>query len=131
LTSVLDERRKELLGSNKLNIDTEPRFAKLFRDSQMVACNIFRSLITNLDTKGRSHLLLNRSTRYKRLEKENKEREDKLQSEQEIEHMREVVANLQDELKTTTCDKKEADENREILSKLFKEGVIDESGNLK
>ena len=83
-----------------------------------------------LASKGRSNLLLNRTKRFQRQEKESAARDESQNDKRAIMALENEIAHLEEELKYQKDENKDADKNRLILKKLFDDNVIDGEGNL-
>ena len=73
--------------------------------------------------------MLNRTSKNKRQEEENKRGNDTARQLAIIGSLKEEVASLKDELLLIQSQKEEADRNAEMLHKLYEQKVIDENGN--
>ena len=78
--------------------------------------------------KGNSNLMLNRTSKNKRQEEENKRGNDAEKQLAIIGSLKEEVASLKDEL-LLFQSQKEADRYSDMLYKLYEQKVIDENGN--
>ena len=74
--------------------------------------------------------MLNRTSRYKREEKEIQDRDEKAEQIRTINKLKEEVASLKDELLIQQEKEHEADKHAALLSRLYEEHIIDENGEL-
>ena len=91
-------------------------------------CNLFYSL--SAVTKGKSHNLLRKKLLRDEKEQANrieKEKNDELKA---VDALQEEVNNLKEELKQRDYELEKIENDQKILHTLYKDGVIDEHGNL-
>jgi hypothetical protein len=119
-----------MLKSNNSSIEVSPKFAALFTESQMVSSKMYSLLLSILAKKGRSHMLLNREKKFKRIEDQKEAQNKHDESESLIAKLSLEVENLKDELVRRDMEKDENDKNRDILGRLFEQNIIDEDGTL-
>ena len=74
--------------------------------------------------------MLNRTSKNKRQEEENKRGNDTARRLAIIGSLKEEVASLKDELLLIQSQKEEPDRHADMLHKLYDQKVIDENGNL-
>ena len=125
----LEERQEYLIKKNWVSIQVSTELADVFSSSRMVSSKIIISHLIYIAKKGRSNLLLNRTKRFEKLEKEQAIK-DKIDTDREmIENLKKEIIEMRDEIAGQENEWYDSRVNKEILNKLFEKKVIDKDRN--
>ena len=130
ISKKLKERETFILKKKEMLLDVDPKFARIFQNSNMVSGLVHSYLMFFLVHKGRSHHLLKKSIFKKKKEKFEEETKDKEELLKSIPSLKDEIYELRKELTEKEEQLRSNQVNAKILDDLFKKGIIDQDGNV-
>ena len=130
--NAIKDRQNKFIQKHNMEIETDSRIVSAFEKSNFIS-SICVCLIRIIATKGRSHMLIRKSSEVpvrRQLREENKDEEDKDENkDSQILYLKNEVAKLKEELRVNNDSIDRNDKYADLLNDLFHKGIIDEEGN--